>query len=328
MGKINGQVFTLQHQILLRDFLKIYEQKHMPTLALGPRKKYESLLKNHVVPALGHRRLCDVGTEDVQTFLNAKKSEGLSWWTRNDLKGIISGIFTKASEWGYWTGVNPALKTSLGPRSTKRKKMGWTDEQIQGYISALPTVVQLTVATLLTTGMRESEMAGLKWGSVDLGLNMVRVQETYYRGERGETKTEESHRDLWLGSLGEVFAASKPSGAGPDDYVFQIDGRPIDDRDVLRRYLRPTAKRLGLHFPGFGWRTFRRMNITALQSGPNGVNVFEAMAQAGHTKPETTMKYTLIQSAGRQSAITSMQQRWIPESLAGILRKGTELEVA
>jgi hypothetical protein len=76
-------------------------------------------------------------------------------------------------------------------------------------------------------------------------------------------------------------------GAEPEDYVFQIEGRPIDDRSVLRRYPRPTAKRLGLFFPGFGWRTFRRLNITALQQGPEAVNVFEAMAQAGHTEPET-----------------------------------------
>src|ERR1019366_583435 len=105
----------------------------------------------------------------------------------------------------------------------------------------------------------------------------------------GETKTEESHRDLWLGTLGQSFKALKPAGAGPDEYVFEIDGRPIDDRSVLRRYLRPTAKRLGLFFPGFGWRMFRRLNITALQKGPDAVNVFEAMAHAGHTKPEPTM---------------------------------------
>ena len=51
-----------------------------------------------------------------------------------------------------------------------------------------------------------------------------------------------------------------------------------------------------LYFPGFGRRTFRRLNITGMQNGPDGVNVFEAMRQAGRTKPETTMKYTLLQS--------------------------------
>ena len=56
--------------------------------------------------------------------------------------------------------------------------------------------------------------------------------------------------------------------------------------------------------------------------------MFEAMAQAGHTKPETTMKYTLLESAGRQRAITSMQERWLPKNCAGIVRRETDSAVA
>ena len=113
----------------------------------------------------------------------------------------------------------------------------------------------------------------------------------------------------------------KPSNSKPDDYVFVVDGKPIDDRHILRRFIRPAAERLGFHFEGFGWRTFRRLNITAIQDGPDAVNVFEAMKQAGHTKPETTMKYTLLRSAVRDKAILGLQKRWIPADYAGILRE-------
>ncbi len=46
----------------------------------------------------------------------------LAWWTRNDLRGCLSGVFTKATDLGYWTDENPVLRTSLGPQKTKRKK--------------------------------------------------------------------------------------------------------------------------------------------------------------------------------------------------------------
>jgi hypothetical protein len=99
---VNDQVFTLKDQILFGDFVKIYENRHLPALALGPREKYRSLLKNHILPEFESLSLCDIGAELVQGFLNSKKEQGLSWWTRNDLKGIVSGVFTKASDWGYW----------------------------------------------------------------------------------------------------------------------------------------------------------------------------------------------------------------------------------
>lgn len=320
VGRMNNQVFKLKEQLLFSSFVKIYETQHMPTLA-DRGEKYGSLLKNHILPAFTGKRMCDIATEEVQVFLNQKQKEGLSWWTRNDLKGTVSGVYTKAIEWGYWSGKNPALHTSLGPKKTRRKKYGLTDEQIVALINALPPVIQLMVATDVSTGMRISELSGLRWGSVDLERGVVTVQETFFRGEEGETKTEESHRSLSLGMLTPSFAKIRPIGARPDAYVFLIDGKPIDDRDALRRYIRPVVEELGLYFEGFGWRTFRRLNITAIQEGPDAVNVFEAMAQAGHTRPETTMLYTLHQSTRRDNAVIRIQNRWLPENCAGIVRE-------
>jgi hypothetical protein len=162
----------------------------------------------------------------------------------------------------------------------------------------------------------------------------VWVQETYFRGEIGETKT---HRALALGMLTATFEQLRPADARPGDYVFQVDGEPMDDRDILREYIRPAAERLGLYFPGFGWRTFRRLNLTAIQEGPDAVNVFEAMRQAGHTKPATTMRYTLLRSERRDQAILGLQGRWLrpvmeapgsAEHNAGIVRECGKAEVA
>ena len=67
-------------------------------------------------------RLCDIGTGEVQTFLNTKQTEGLSWWTRRALQAVISSIFTKAEDWGYWDGRNPTRRTTLGRKKMKRQR--------------------------------------------------------------------------------------------------------------------------------------------------------------------------------------------------------------
>jgi hypothetical protein len=98
MKEINREVYTIQSHILFKDFVEIYKGQHTATLAPGGRNRDLSLLNNHIVPAIGAVRLRDIGAEEVQTFLNAKDAEGLSWWTRKGLQAVISSVFTKAGD--------------------------------------------------------------------------------------------------------------------------------------------------------------------------------------------------------------------------------------
>ena len=312
MGKVNQQVFTIQNQIPFGEFVKQYLNQHVSTLAPGPKQKYTSLLKNHILPAFGEGRLCDVRTEIVQAFLNKKAVDGLSYWTRNDLKGILSGVYTKATDWGYWSDKNPVLRTTLGRKRFKRAKLILSDEQFGQLLRELREDVRLMVETAISTGMRVSEIIGLKWRAVDLDRGLIRVEERYYRGDTDEPKSERSQRVLSLGLLLEDYRGWKPASAGPHDYVFHRGGQPMDDRQLLRDELRPVAQRLGMHFPGFGWHTFRRQNITLLQE--EGATPFEAQAQAGHSKPVMTSAYTLIGLDRREKAVRRVQLRLLKKT--------------
>src|SRR5579863_8048739 len=80
MREVNREVYTIQSQILFQDFAEIYMKQHTVTLAPGGQKRDLSLIRNHLLPSFGPVRLCDIGTEEVQAFLNAKNRDGLSWW--------------------------------------------------------------------------------------------------------------------------------------------------------------------------------------------------------------------------------------------------------
>ena len=64
---------------------------------------------------------------------------------------------------------------------------------------------------------------------------------------------------------------------------------------------------VGIGFPGFGWHTFRRMHLTLIQE--EGATTFEAMAQAGHSRPSMTGEYTIIGLERREAAVRRLQQR-------------------
>lgn len=305
---VNREVYTIQSHIRFEDFVEIYTKRHTVNLEPGGRKRDVSLLRNHIVPAFRSMKLCDLGTEEVQAFLNDMQSKGLSWWTRKGSRAVISSIFTKADDWGYWDGRNPTRRTTLGRKKMKRERRILTDEQFDLLLKDLPDEVRLMIETAVSTGMRVSELLGLKWRWVDLERGWIRVEERYYRGDTGEPKTEKSRRVLPLGYLVEDYKALKAAtSASGDRLVFEDDGRPLDDRGLLRNVIRPAAKRLGFYFEGFGWHSFRRQNITGMQEV--GATTFEAMAQAGHSRASMTEEYTVVGFARREQAVRRLQER-------------------
>ena len=163
------------------------------------------------------------------------------------------------------------------------------------------------VWTAVSTGMRVSDVLALRWRSVDLDRGLVSVTERYYRGDTDEPKSERGRRELPLGCLVEAYLRHKPVDAKGDEYVFEKDGNPLDDRAILKDFIRPAAKDLGFYFPGFGWHSFRRQNLTGIQE--EGATPFEAQAQAGHSKPTMTADYTIVSLERRKQTVLRLQER-------------------
>jgi integrase len=166
------------------------------------------------------------------------------------------------------------------------------------------------VETAVSTGMRVSEIIGLKWRCIDLDRGLAHVEERYYRGDTDIPKTEGSKRVLPLGHLVTEYRALKEPGVLGTEYVFARNGDPMDDRAMLRNYIRPAAKKLSFYFEGFGWHSFRRQNITLMQE--EGATSFEAQAQAGHARPAMTSEYTIVGLGRREEAVLRLQKRLRP----------------
>jgi integrase len=328
MRKVNRQVYAIGSHIRFENIVEKYRENHFPTLASSTKGKYGCHLDNHILPYFSGRRLSDVDTESIQRFLNAKNEEGLGWWTVSDFKNILSGIFTKVADWGYWDLAvpNPVLRTKLGRKHWKRERRILTDPEFRRLLMALPALIQLMIMTAVSTGLRVSELLGLKWRAVDLVRGWISVVERYYRGDTDVPKSLSSERGLSLGILGEAFRRLKPLDAKPEDYAFGEGGEPLDDREILKNYIRPAAERLGLYFPGFGWHSFRRQNITRIQE--EGANTIDAQLQAGHSRPSMTLEYTIVAEKKRRRAVNRLQKKLLPKSpdwspdsgFAGIVR--------
>lgn len=304
MERVNSSTQVVQSQIPVREFVKIWLDKHVSILGVATRLKYQTMVRAHVLPDFGEVRLCDLDTEALQDCLNRKSK--LSWWSKKTLLGVLSSLFAKAADWGYWEERSPVERVSAGKKRDARERRLLSREDTELLVAGLPEFLRLIVAFLRTTGCRISEALGLQWKHLDLVNGWVHIEQRWYRGDLDVVKTERARRELPLGGLLEQFKAL-PRGADAA-YVFDRgDGQPWDDRTLMRKHIRPIARKLGIYFPGLGFHSFRREVATRIQEA--GASALEAQLMLGHSQAQMTGHYTLLQRERVKTLVERMQEQ-------------------
>jgi integrase len=293
---VNAGRVLAQSQIPFKEVVRRFLDVRVPQLGSGTQDKYRTQIDNHILPAFGELRMCEIDRPTVEEWLNAKKAENYSWWSRTDLKAVLSAIFTTATNWKLYSGENPTKGIRIGNKREVREKKLSTAEQLRAILAAVSDRTRLLILMLVCLGLRISEALGLKWGDVDFDTGELHVRRRWYRGdlsEEGETKSANSTRDHRLGQLVQELLRHYPGPHARDQFIFVGDDgvTPADDRDMLRFEFRPILKRLGLYYPGFGWHAFRRQNITWRQQH-GGATPLEAQKAAGHASLDMTYLYT------------------------------------
>lgn len=274
---------------------KRFLSARVPMLGAATQKKYKLQIENHLIPGFGTMKLDEIDRPAVEQFLTAK-SERLGWWSRIDLKGILSAIFTAAKDWKLYEGDNPTAKVRIGRKKLVREKRLLSIVDLRRLLAALPERPKFIVLITFGLGLRISEVLGLRWSDIDFEACTITISRRWYRGDLVEqTKSEASAATMRLGpSLLAELQRRFPGAHKRAQFVIQGDAGelPPDDRDLLRNEFRPVLERLGLYYPGFGWHAFRRAHITYLQQ-IGGATPLEAMRGARHAHLEETYLYTL-----------------------------------
>lgn len=316
LAKINKP--TIQEKVadglvLFSKMVGKYKAAHVEAEAAGrfllakpTRLKYLAHLDQRILPRWGDRRLCEIRPDEVQQWLFETCN---SWHMMNDLRGIMSGIFTKAEEWGYLPEGrrNPMSRVKIGEKWSVRPERILTEEETVRVLARLSEPNLLIVETAIATGARISEILGLKWRHVDLQRGVLHIVQRNWRGDVDDPKSKTSKRPLTLGHLADRYRLKAADGAKPDDWVFvRTDGSGLTLWDSgVRQAIKRAATAEGCDFPGLGPHSFRRANITWRQEV--GGSSIEASKIAGHSTVRMTEEYTKIQ-LGRQEELTRLIQ--------------------
>jgi integrase len=117
---------------------------------------------------LGTKLLNDIDRDTIEAALPTDVKAA----TRNRYRALIRSILRAAAREWDWLDRAPALRTEAEPR---RRVAFLTREQAESLVSFLPEKYRCLVRFALLTGLRRSNVHGLRWENVNLERGMVIV---------------------------------------------------------------------------------------------------------------------------------------------------------
>lgn len=309
------------YRLIELDLEKESERKGHQT-----KQTYGVYLKTRIVPRWGRFSLREIKAVAVERWLGSL--DDLSNGTRAKIKGIMSEVFQHAIRYGWLNdGENPIFAVR---QSTKRERVTEPLEaaEFRALMLKLPQMMRVIGIVAATTGLRISEVLGLKWMDIDWRELQMNVTRSVVDGIIGKCKTETSRRPVPIDRFTQselLLWQRETCFAAAEDWVFasvRAGGKMPPWADtLLDRILQPAAKKAGIT-KWVGFHTFRHTYSTLLKANNEDVKVVQELMR--HANISTTMNiYTKALTPAKREAQSRVvdvlldRSRNVVESAAG-----------
>jgi integrase len=150
------------------------------------KRAYEAYLKGWIIPHWGTAPLCEVRTMAVESWLRLPLAKS----SCAKIRGLLSVLFNHACRYEFFD-RNPIRLVRQGAKRRSTPTV-LTPAEIKLLLSGLRLRERTSVLLAASTGLRQSELFGLKWGDVDIAQNTMNVTRSIVCGVVGPCKTESS----------------------------------------------------------------------------------------------------------------------------------------
>jgi integrase len=177
-GELSGERGPLLSDAV-DQWLKDLRAGHISTRSGDPYKPasirdYERNLRLRALPALGHLRVREVVTRDVQRLIDDLVRKGLEPATIDAALTPLKALYRRAVARGE-AAVNPTIGIEKpAVRYSDRRVV--PPDQAEAMVAALEPGERALWATALYAGLRRGELIGLRPEDIDLGVGVIRVE--------------------------------------------------------------------------------------------------------------------------------------------------------
>ena len=325
LRSLNQGLLTIGWATKFEDYVEdVYHDTVLKAMAKSTQSRYNSVLKVYLLPAFGQLSLRDITQRVVQRYVSGMADSKLSQESKDKIRDVLSSVLGSAVRYEYLV-KNPVEGVMLpAAKRGKRVRPYLMPEMFEALLELIQEPYATMVYVAVYTGLRVSELIGLRWRNVN--QDSITVEERYCRGDWGAPKSEASNATIpvnpdvieRLYRLKDVMVEVKAGCAvrryrlvpadGPDNLVFPsvVKGVPMRDNNILVRHIKPAGAKLGL--PWVNWQVLRRSYATWLSIV--GANAKDAQALMRHSRASTTL---------------DVYQQPVPESQRRVVNQLTKL---
>ena len=239
---------------------------------------YKGYLNKWILPRWGKYPLVRVNAGEVELWL---RSLPLARSSCAKIRNLMSVVFNH----GIRHEICDRNPIQLVRQSAKRKAVPviLSASEVQRLIAILGIRERTLVLLAFGTGLRMSELFGLKWHDIDFQKNEISVTRSIVFQVVGPCKTEASQKPVPLDPcLAEALHTWRQhtSYRAADDWVFASRAargkRPYWGQSLMRTIIRPAAAKIDIT-QHIGWHTFRHTYSSLLRANRTDIKVTQEL---------------------------------------------------
>jgi integrase len=291
---------------MLREWLR----GKKATKAEGTFLKYENAIDNFL-DSVGPRaklNVNQVAPRDIFRFRDTEITEGKSPGTANDRVKIVRMAFTTARRQGLIT-HNPAEAVEMLLEDSESARQPFTVEQVQAILRAATGDWRGAVMVALYTGARLTDVANMRWESVDLQNKWIsfRVGKTKQRIKLPIYEAlHEFLLELPAPDSGKAFLFPSLAGksTGGKSGLSMAFGRIMERAKVRGEVVRKRAGEKGRSVNSLSFHSYRHTLTSIMTNERIPVEVRQKFT--GHASAEMNQVYTHHEAATLRAAVEKL----------------------
>lgn len=266
------------------EVAKSFLAHQRPRLTPAAYERERGIVEDHLqpffnVPIRGIRRL------DVQRYVTKRCGDAKAETVRKELN-TLKHLLKLAVEWEIIP-LNPAAGVK-GPKAPAGRVRYLQPTELGAVLRACPEWLRPIVMVAACTGMRRSEVLGLRWLDVDLKGNRVLLPQT----KNGD------HRIVYLNrsAAAAIQSMSRPNQTGVDLVFGRVDGPAVS-----MAFIRACR---AAKISDFRWHDLRHLAASWMRL--QGADIHTVAQLLGHKDLRMAIRYQHLQPAMLSEAVNNI----------------------